>query len=145
LTAELTKNTAEAAAVQIYLVERTIRPGGSANIPFERRFSHQERNPHLGWNPDPRTIRSFEFLDVVLDGEFRGLFNSEGFIYGTGYLVPDETMAAIGVQTSRLVSARPDATVIIGCNVAHANYFHWVTQALPAIDHAINRIGQGDD
>jgi len=142
LTAEPTKKTAEAAAAQIYSVERTIRPETSANITFERRFRHPERNPHLGWNPDPRTIRSFQFFDVVLDGKFRGLFNSEGFIHGTGYLVPDETMAAVGVQTSRLVTARSDATVIIGCNVAHANYFHWITQVLPAIDHAVNRIGQ---
>jgi Glycosyltransferase 61 len=142
LKADLTKKTAEAAAAQIYSVERTFRPGTPANITFERHFSHPERNPHLSWNPEPRTIRSFQFLDVMLDGKFRGLFDSEGFIHGTGYLVPDETMAAIGVQTSRLVPACPDATVIIGCNVAHSNYFHWVTQALPAIDYAVNRIGQ---
>ncbi|MEJ0015737.1 MAG: glycosyltransferase 61 family protein [Acetobacteraceae bacterium] len=139
---ELVKQTAEQAAAQIYTVERTVRPELSANVAFERRFTHPERNPHLGWNPDPRTIRSFQFVNVVLDGEFRGLFDADGFIYGTGYLVPDEVVAAIGVQESLLVGAYSDATVIVGCNVAHRNYFHWVTQALPAIDHAANRISQ---
>ena len=140
--AGLAKQTAEEAASLIFSVESTIRPEASRNVPFERRFRHPERNPHLGWNPDPRTISGFQFVDVVLDGQFRGLYNRNGFIHGTGYLVPDEVMAGIRVEESRLVSAGSDRVIIVGCNVAHTNYFHWITQALPAIDHAVNRVGQ---
>ena len=44
MKADLTKKTAEAAAAQIFSVERTHRPGTPANITFERHFSHPERN-----------------------------------------------------------------------------------------------------
>jgi capsular polysaccharide biosynthesis protein len=139
---ESTTQTAEQAAVQIYSVERAAKAPVAENASFESYFGDPKRNPFLGWNSDPHTIRSFQFLDVVLDGEFRGLFNSDGFIRGTGYLVPDEVMAQFDVDVSRLVRSTSDATVIVGCTVGYANYFHWMTQALPAIDHAVGRIGQ---
>lgn len=137
------KQTVAEVASQVFSGERTIRPEASGDVPFERRFRHPERNPHLGWNPDPRTIRGFQFVDVMLDGQLRGLYNHNGFIHGTGYLVPDDVMAGIGVDESRLAFIGSEMAVIVGCNVAHTNYFHWVTQALPAIDHAVNRLGQG--
>ncbi len=80
--------------------------------------------------------------DVMLDGHFRGLFNAQGFIRGTGYLIPDEHMRALRVEQTRPGGTPDDGTAIIGCNVAYRNYFHWMTQALPAIDFALRRDGQ---
>jgi capsular polysaccharide biosynthesis protein len=51
-------------------------------------------------------------------------------------------MATLSVDATRLVPSAADGTVIIGCNTGYANYFHWITQTLPAIDYAVNRIGQ---
>jgi hypothetical protein len=134
--------TAANLAVQTHLIERTAKPAGTETASFEAKFDTPQRNPVLGWNPDSQTITGFQFIDVVLDGEFRGLFHSGRFIRGTGYLVPDEVMETVEVQEPRQVSVGTDETVIVGCNTGHANYFHWITQALPAADYAVNRAGQ---
>ena len=79
----------------------------------------------------------------MLDGQFRGLFNERGFIRGSSYIVADEQMMAIEVDPGRLIKGPDDVTVIIGCNVASGdNYFHWIAQALPAIDASLRREGQ---
>jgi SAM-dependent methyltransferase len=132
----------EEVAGRVFSVEKTLQPPESINAQFERQFSTPARNPFFGWNPTPHAIRSFQVDDVVLDGEFRGLFNSDGFILGTGYLVPDELMQTLAIDNARLVRAGDGSTVIIGCNTAHTNHFHWCTQALPAIDTALRRLGQ---
>lgn len=134
--------TGEHSAIQAHTVERTTQPPTPDNAAFETLFRNPERNPFRGWNPEPRTINGYQFVDVVLDGDFRGLFNAEGYIRGTGYLVGDDHMATLSVDTAGLVPSSADSTVIIGCNTGYANYFHWITQALPAIDYAVNRIGQ---
>src|SRR6202023_2676391 len=59
-----------------------------------------------------------------------------------GYLVPSDIMIGLGIDKECLVTVRDGCTIIIGCNVAHANHFHWCTQALPAIDNAIRRVEQ---
>jgi capsular polysaccharide biosynthesis protein len=134
--------TAEQGAIQAHTVERTNQSPTADNATFEALFGNPGRNPFRGWNPDPRTIHGYQFVDVVLDGDFRGLFNAEGYIRGTGYLVGDDHMATLSVDAARLVPSSADGTVIIGCNTAYAKYFHWITQSLPAIDYAVNRIGQ---
>src|SRR6188472_4339717 len=103
----------EAAAVQAYLVERTSQLPESRNAAFQQRFDDQQRNCFPGWNPDPYPIRSYQLFDVVLDGRFRGLFNDQGFIRRTSYLVPDEHMLTLEVDPAQLVKAPDDITVII--------------------------------
>ena len=134
--------TAEKAAIQIFSVERTHKPPEPENAPFERRFRNQERNPFLGWNAEPHSIRNYQIVNAVLDGKFRGLFNSDGFIKGTGYLIPDDFMSVLDIDETQLVRATDDGTAIVGCNVAYANYFHWITQALPAIDSSLRRLAR---
>jgi hypothetical protein len=131
------------AAFQTYFVEKTRQPADPENSTFERRFGRPQRNPFLGWNPSPHLISSYVFQGALMDGDFRGLFTSEGFLPGTGYLVSDEDMKGIEISRElvRKVSAVPP--VIVGCNTAHRNYFHWVTQALPAIDWCSKRNGPG--
>lgn len=131
-------------ASRIIEIERTPQPAAVNNAAFADRFRDPERNPFPGWNPRPRAIHAYQLSDVVLDGNFRGLFNANGFVQGTGYLVPDDVMQRVAVDTARVVPPHTDANVIIGCNTAHHNYFHWITQAVPAIDHAVNREGQAE-
>ena len=52
--------------------------------------------------------------DVVLDGQFRDLFNERGYIRGTSYIIPDEEMMAVAVDPARLVQDRDDSMVVIG-------------------------------
>ncbi len=133
--------TLDEAAAQIFSVETTLQPLESENAAFERAFRRPELNKSFGWRPGPHLIRNYQVLDAVLDGAFRGLFKANGFIRGTGYLVPDEHMMSLGIDQANLVRASDDSTVVMGCNTAYANYFHWITQALPAIDFTMRRIG----
>jgi hypothetical protein len=96
----------------------------------------------LGWNPEPQTILNFQLSNVVLDGKFRGLLNSDGFIPGTGYLVPDDFLKGLRVDPIHLMPVQQAGTIIIGCNVAYDNYFHWCSQTLPTIHNAVQRTGQ---
>jgi hypothetical protein len=134
--------TVESAASRVVTLERTPQSPECRSAAFQRHFTNASRNPFLGWNPEPQTILNFQFSDVVLDGEFRGLFNADDFIPGTGYLLPNDFLMGIRVDVSRLVPVQQAGTIIIGCNLAHGNYFHWCSQALPAIDNAVQRTGQ---
>lgn len=130
-------------ALRTIPVESTRQPPALTNVAFERRFSSPQRNPFPAWNPGPNEIRNYRLSDVVLDGLFRGLFNEHGYIRGTSYIIPDEEMMAVAVDPVRLVQDLDDSMVVIGCNhVAPDNYFHWITQALPAIDFTLSRAGQ---
>jgi hypothetical protein len=140
-TARLRPRAAEDIAEQILTVEVTAKSPNSLNRKFNRQFSNSKMNPFLEWDPDPHTIRSYQISDAVLDGEFRGLLNSAGFIDGTGYLLPDNLLRALQIEEHRLLRSSESGTVIIGCNIAYKNYFHWITQALPAMDFAVHRNG----
>ena len=132
----------QAAAAEMVLVEQTRPLPPLENAPFERRLKNPETNPFLGWNPGRQAIRSYRFTGAVLDGEFRGLLSSAGFIKGTGYLLPDEFLDGLKINEDHIVRMDGIPSVAVGCNVAHRNYFHWITQALPAIDIALHRDGQ---
>lgn len=133
--------TVDEAAVQIFPVETTRQPPESENADFERAFRNPERNSSLGWRPEPHLIRNYQILDAMLDGGFRGLFNAKGFIRGTGYLVPEDHMATLEMDEANIIRSPDDGTIVMGCNAAHSNYFHWITQCLPAIDFTLRRIG----
>jgi capsular polysaccharide biosynthesis protein len=142
LMSPTTMQTVESAAREVVTLERTPQSPECRSAAFQRHFTNRSRNPFLGWNPEPQTILNFRVPDAVLDGGFRGLLNADGLIPGTEYLLPDGFPMGIRIDASRLVPVQEAATIIIGCNLAHQNYFHWCSQALPAIDSAVRRIGQ---
>jgi hypothetical protein len=110
------KASLDGVALRTIPVESTRQPPALANVAFERRFSSPERNPFPAWNPHPNEIRNYRLSDVVLDGQFRGLFNERGYIRGTSYIITDEEMMAVAVDPARLVQDRDDSMVVIGCN-----------------------------
>nr|WP_294525823.1 glycosyltransferase family 61 protein [uncultured Rhodopila sp.] len=132
----------QAIASEMILVEQTRALPPLVNAPFERGLSSPGINPFLGWNPGPHAVRSYMLTNAVLDGEFRGLIDSTGFIRGTGYLLPDDCLSKLRIDENHLVRVGGMPTVVVGCNLAYGNYFHWVTQALPAIDIALHRDGR---
>ena len=106
---------------------------------FERHFANPERNPFRNWNPFAATIRGYQIRDAMADGGFLGLWNKDGFLNGTHYITSPEDLGRLRVPDENIVDRLADSTVAIGCNHIHRNYFHWLTQALPAIDHALGR------
>lgn len=127
-------------ASAIVLVERTVQPATPPNADFTARFTAPERNPFRRWRPPAEDIRVARIPDAILDGRFRGLFTASGFVRDTRYLTPESYFQSLHRGPDTLVRQTADDTpVIVGCNGAHANYFHWLTQALPAIDLALRR------
>ncbi|MFL5257230.1 MAG: hypothetical protein ACJ8AI_30975 [Rhodopila sp.] len=85
---------------------------------------------------------NFLVSGAFLDGRLRGLLNADGFISGMGYLLPDDSLMAMRVASNSVVPVQYTGTIIIGCNLSCRDYFHWWSQALPAIDNAVRREGQ---
>lgn len=130
-------------ASEIVLIERTVRPATPPHADFTARFACPERNPFRRWRPPAEEIRVARIPDAILDGRFRGLFTASGFVRDTRYLTPESYFQSLRRGPETLVrQADDDGPVIVGCNGAHANYFHWLTQALPTIDLALRRPGQ---
>lgn len=129
-------------ATRTFVVETTCQPAEQENSAFERRFTNAKYNRFLGWNPGPQTIRGHLIADAVIDGGFSALWNQDGLIRGTGYLRPDDELMQISIDDGSVIRSNEDSTVVIGCNLLHHNYFHWITQALPAIDFSLRRDGQ---
>lgn len=132
----------EAVADAAILAETTTQPAEAANAAFERRFATPERNPFFGWNQPPQRIHHYLVSDVVLDGQFRCLFKAGRFIPGTGYLLPENLLTGLRPGEAKPAWPDEDGVAIIGCNIAHDNYFHWISQTLPAIDFAMRREDQ---
>jgi capsular polysaccharide biosynthesis protein len=72
------------------------------------------------------------------------LFQQGKIIPETAYMMNDEDFVNAQLRQFRLevcherIAALPDdRDYIIGCNRNHANYYHWLIQALPTIDLAI--------
>lgn len=129
-------------ATRTFAVEATRQPPEQENSSFERRFANAGYNRFIGWNPGPQTIRGYVISDAVIDGGFSALWNKDGLIRGTGYLRPDDELMQIAIDDGNIIRSSEDSTVIIGCNLLYHNYFHWITQALPAIDFSLRRDGQ---
>jgi hypothetical protein len=129
-------------ATRTFAVETTRQPAEQENSAFERRFTNAKYNRFLGWNPGPQTIRGHVISDAMIDGEFSAVWNKDGLVRGTGYLRPDDDLMQVSIADRNVIMSPEDSTVIIGCNLLYHNYFHWITQALPAIDFSLRRDGQ---
>ncbi len=82
-------------------------------------------------------VRAYRLRDVILDASCMALSIGNKPIVETLYMVnPDGYRDALA-QGVRPQPTDPTAHYILGGNVASNNYFHWTTQSLPAIDHAL--------
>jgi hypothetical protein len=129
-------------AAGTFAVETIRQPAERVNQSFEGRFTNARYNRFLAWNPGLRSIRGYLISDAMLDGGFRALWNRDGLIRGTGYLCPDDELRQLTIDDGNLIRSSDDGTLIIGCNHLYHNYFHWIAQALPAIDYSLRRDAQ---
>ena len=132
--------TVQEVATQTFVVETTPAPAAEPPLrAFERRFANQQMNPFRDWNPMVATIRGYRIPNAMVDGGMHGLWNRDGFLHGTGYIRSDDELIRFPIEADKIVEWPDDVIAIIGCNFCHHNYFHWLTQSLPAIDHALGR------
>ena len=93
------------------------------------------------FGPRARTvdIRGYDLADVILYGGLMMLLKDGRGVSETRYLVHDREWDDICAAPPEAV-ASPDTDgvrVVIGANRNASNYYHWIVQALPAIDHSL--------
>lgn len=87
------------------------------------------------FNPPAKTltIRKFTLTDTYLDTACNLLIKDGRRIPETSYLLAPYAWDHAQVLYDQLIELDPDIEYVIGCNVDR-NYFHWLIQAVPAID-----------
>ena len=137
-----TARTVANVASQVVALERTPQSAECRSAAFQRHFINAARNPFFGWNPEPQTILNFQISGWYSTGNSVACLMLMVLSLEQEYLLPDDFIMSLRIDPDRLIPAQYAGTIIIGCNLAHGNYFHWCSQALPAIDNAVRRIGQ---
>jgi capsular polysaccharide biosynthesis protein len=124
-------------ADDIITIEQNERLPPPARRPVEAAMPRPGQNRFRGWAPEPVHLRHYILHDAVLDGATMVLSHNGQALRETAYLLPDNVLSNI---TARPVAGDPvpDRT-IIGSNAIHHNYYHWLIQAVPAIDAAVRR------
>lgn len=117
-------------AYETVLIERGAK--GPRPEPFAN-FRDPSRNPFLRWWPDPADLHSFLLKDVILSGTFELLTSGGVAIRDTGYLLDQESIEQVAASMGPVLKLDHDGVVLVGCNGAFTNHFHWISQALPAI------------
>lgn len=130
-------------ASEIIMLEEIPKCDDKPTYDFAKLMSNQHLNPCQNWVPRPHTIRNYRVARAVLDGRFRGLFVDSKFVGDSSYLTPEQEIDELHLD-GRNAIVYPDVhgPAIVGSNVATNNYYHWITQGLPAIDVALRRDGQ---
>jgi capsular polysaccharide biosynthesis protein len=112
---------------------------------FPDAISHgRPKNPFLGWETMPATIRMYRLRNVVLDRSLMVLLKDGEVIAETVYEQSPDVVAALRVRPESLVVADHGHAVATCCDHWDANYYHWVAHTLPAL-HAIQAQHPGGD
>jgi capsular polysaccharide biosynthesis protein len=86
-------------------------------------------------------LRQYALEGVVFDTTTCTLHHQGQIISQSTYLTEPHEQGEPNEQIDRVLTAAPGDRAVIGYNRAWANHYHWVAQALPAIDHAIRSCG----
>jgi capsular polysaccharide biosynthesis protein len=108
--------------------------GGSFTDPVLRaNFAKRERTQELN---------SYRLRDVTLDASLMLLLRGRARIPETRYLVSDDQYADTLVKPLPADAMDPAVHFVIAVNRAWYNYYHWLVQAVPAIDWTLRQRGQ---
>jgi hypothetical protein len=89
-------------------------------------------------------MRAYRLRNVVLDASIMALFSGRQPIRETLYLVSQDDYEYALVKPLHPERTSPARHYILGCNVSDHNYYHWMTQSLPAIDWGLRNRRQLD-
>jgi hypothetical protein len=79
-------------------------------------------------------VRAYRLRNVVLDTSMMALFNGRQPIPETMYMMNQRDYEYALVKPLYPEHTDPTRHYILGCNASAHNYYHWMTQSLPAID-----------
>ena len=112
---------------------------GDFEIDLGPSFTDPKTRSDFARCPSLEGLRHFRLRDVTLDASTMLLVRDRQRIVETRYLVPDSAYADMLTKPLHPLPLDPAEHYIIGGNRAWHNYFHWMIQAVPAIDIGLRR------
>lgn len=77
-------------------------------------------------------LNNYELKDVIFDAASTLLFREDSVVEDSRYLVPFPLFSDRRID-AELINLPKDETYAVGFNSGSANYYHWMTECLPAI------------
>jgi hypothetical protein len=102
------------------------------------------KNPFVGWETVPATLRLYRLRNVVLDRSLMVLLKDGEVIAETVYEQSPADVAALRIRPESLVVADHGHAVATCCDHWDANYYHWVAHTLPTLHAILERHAGGD-
>jgi len=124
-------------AKEVVWLERMQVPDTNAEVSLGDSFARllpPNLAAHFARQTTTESVRAYRLRDVILDASRMALSNGRKPIPETLYMVDQDEYEHALAQTLHPQPTDPTTHYILGCNVSVANYFHWMTQSLPAID-----------
>jgi capsular polysaccharide biosynthesis protein len=115
----------------------------AAHFP-ETVLEERERNPFIGWETMPATLRMYRLRNVVLDRSLMVLMKDGEAIAETAYLQSPAEIAALRVRPDDLLVVDLGHAVAACCDHWDANYYHWTAHTLPTLHAVQERHARGD-
>ena len=122
------------AAHEVLDLEHSAPLDGEFDITLGDTFTDPGLRAHFARQEQTGAIRLYRLNDVTLDASLMLLLRGRSRITETRYFVSDQEYADTLVKPLPAIPLDPKDHYIIGCNRASHDYFHWLTQSLPAID-----------
>jgi hypothetical protein len=126
---------AEAAADIVYY-ERAAPFRPSAEVRLGEGFEVPGKTSLFTAPSTSLTIRNFKIDKAYLDTACMLLIKDGRKIPETAYLLPPTMYHNAQVLRDQLIELDSQTEYVIGCNLDHG-YYHWLVQAIPAIDWAV--------
>ena len=129
------------AAWDVQQIEPSSAIGGEFEISLGATFTDPASRAAFAQRDYTETLRSYRLREVTLDASLMLLLKGRIRIPETRYMVSDEDYAATLMKPLAAAPLDPTEHYVIGCNRVWHNYYHWLVQAVPAIDWALRLRG----
>src|ERR1700722_2822903 len=121
-------------ADEIIEIQRAVPLEGDFEIDLGVTFTDPKSRTDFSRCPSLEVLRHYRLRDVTLDASTMLLVRDRQRIVETRYLIPDSAYADMLTKPLHPMPLDPAEHYVIGGNRAWHNYFHWMVQAVPAID-----------
>ena len=130
------------AAWDVQQIEPSSAIGGEFEISLGETFTDPASRAAFARREYTEILRTYRLREVTLDASLMLLLKGRVRIPETRYMVSDEDYAATLMKPLAAAPLDPTEYYVIGCNRVWHNYYHWLVQAIPAIDWALRQRGR---
>lgn len=123
-------------------LERPVELPPVCEVSLGAAFSHASVRTAFAYRAQSSRIRSYRLRDVAVDTNLMMLWSGREPIVETKPMINDgDVEYALTLLHTPDPDPEPGRLHILGCNRVHFNYYHWITQCVPAIDGGLrNRL-----